>query len=403
MTFAPSLPTPNPLTSKDISLLFKVLGPKNVRFVGGCVRNALLGKEIGDIDLATTLPPALVIEKLTAKNIKTIPTGLAHGTVTAVLNGIGYEITTLRRDVETDGRHAVVAYTNDWEEDAARRDLTINALYADYDGKIYDPMGSGLNDLKRRKIRFIGVATERITEDALRILRFFRFYTYYGRGQPDAKSLAACALLSDKINALSRERISKEFFLILTHPKASKTLHIMSEHKILPSIIPENIDTARFDLLIKLQKKGDIQKDNAVIAVRLFLLRYAQSKNKVSDFNQLIINKKTDYILNYISDIKFDTLHIDTQIIIEFIYKYGQPTTRTIIDVAATLEKITPREHTQWTKYIAKTAPPIFPITGKDLLKRGIEAGPEMGALLKRLEQRWIQSGFQLTKESLLA
>ncbi|MEK7802719.1 MAG: CCA tRNA nucleotidyltransferase [Pseudomonadota bacterium] len=403
MTFVESLPTPNPLTSKDISLLFKILGHKNIRFVGGCVRNALLGEEIGDIDLATTLPPALVMEKLAAKNIKTIPTGLEHGTVTAVIGDIGYEITTLRRDIETDGRHAVVAYTNDWAEDAARRDLTINALYADNDGKIYDPMGTGLKDLKNRKIRFIGTATERITEDALRILRFFRFYTYYGRGQPDAKSLAACTLLADKINTLSRERITKEFFLILKHARARKTLQLMSEHNILPSIISNNIDTVRFDLLIKFQKKGQVQKDNSILAARLFLLRYAQSKNKASTNNQLIINKKIIEIIDNVSTIKFNTIRIDTQNVMGFIYTYGPSTTRIIIDIAAVLEKTSPRTHSHWIKYIEKTGTPVFPVTGKDLLKKGIKSGPQIGIILKKLERRWIQSGFKLTKQDMLA
>ena len=168
---------------EEVQRLFTLLGNKNLRFVGGCVRNALLGLPITDIDLATTLQPEEVMQRLNAAHIQCIPTGIDYGTVTAVLNGVGYQITTLRRDVATDGRRAVVAYTTDWAEDAARRDLTVNALYADWNGIIYDPLGEGLKDIEKRRIRFVGDPEVRIQEDYLRILRFLRFYSFYGIGR----------------------------------------------------------------------------------------------------------------------------------------------------------------------------------------------------------------------------
>ncbi|HEY2481791.1 MAG TPA: CCA tRNA nucleotidyltransferase, partial [Caulobacteraceae bacterium] len=185
--------------------LIAAAGKDGARFVGGCVRDALLGREVGDIDIATPLTPPQVKAALQAAGIATVLTGEAHGVITAVCQGRPFEIATLRRDVETDGRHAVVAFTTDWDEDAARRDFRLNALYADRDGAILDPTGHGVADARAGAVVFVGEPQARIREDALRILRFFRFFAGYGRGQPDAAALAACAELRDLAASLSAE------------------------------------------------------------------------------------------------------------------------------------------------------------------------------------------------------
>ncbi|MCG8506772.1 MAG: CCA tRNA nucleotidyltransferase, partial [Sphingomonadales bacterium] len=202
------------LADAAVTRVVAALGANNCRFVGGAVRNTLLGEPVTDIDIATRLEPDAVIARLEAAEIKAVPTGLKHGTVTAVAEGHAIEVTTLRHDVETDGRHAKVAFTDDWQADAARRDFTFNALYAAPDGTLYDYFG-GLDDLKAGHVRFIGDAEARITEDALRILRFFRFHAHYGAGGMDAAGLDACAALAGRLDILSVERVRDELLKLL--------------------------------------------------------------------------------------------------------------------------------------------------------------------------------------------
>ena len=203
----------NALLQRDPLRVIKHLGGSGMtRFVGGCVRDAALGIGVNDIDMATILPPESVLARLNEAGIKTVPTGLDHGTITAVFGSGNIDITTLRIDKETDGRHAQVAFTDDWKADAQRRDFTLNTLLADEHGTVFDPLGCGLEDLKAGRVRFVGQADQRITEDVLRILRFFRFYGAYGKGAPDPEALHACAAHAALIVTLSRERITQEFF-----------------------------------------------------------------------------------------------------------------------------------------------------------------------------------------------
>ncbi len=192
-----------------------------LRVVGGATRNALLGRPISDIDLATPALPEVVTEIATKAGLAVHPTGIEHGTVTVVADGVAFEVTTLRRDVETDGRRAVVAFTDDWREDAMRRDFTINAIYVAPDGTIYDPVG-GLADLKDQRVRFIGDANDRIREDYLRILRFFRFTAQYGQGRPDPDGFAACTALKAGLTQLSSERVGAEIMKLLDAPRAAE-------------------------------------------------------------------------------------------------------------------------------------------------------------------------------------
>jgi poly(A) polymerase len=208
------------------------------RVVGGAVRNALMGMPVADIDMATTLPPQDVVERAQRAGIKAVPTGIEHGTVTLVLDGEGFEVTTLRRDVETDGRHAQVIFGTDWNEDAQRRDLTINALYADASGEVIDLVG-GLADIETRNVRFIGDAGTRIAEDYLRVLRFFRFFAHYGSGRPDADGLRASARAKDKMSTLSAERVWSEMKKLLSATDPSRALLWMRQSGVLSQVLPE--------------------------------------------------------------------------------------------------------------------------------------------------------------------
>ena len=393
---------PKSIITEDVQKLFKTLGQDQVRFVGGVVRNTLLGVPIGDIDLATTLTPDAVIHKLTSAKIKFVPTGIDHGTVTAILGGVGYEITTLRRDVETDGRRAVVAYTTDWEEDAARRDFTINALYADLDGHIYDPLGQGLADLEKRKVRFVGDAETRIQEDYLRILRFFRFHSAYGKGSPDKKGLMASAKFASQIRTLSRERITQEFIKILMGTNPQKILSVMQTHKILPTILGKTFNPDRIGSELKIEKIiSQVEKD-VIFCVRLFILLGFSFKENGKFSKYLILNKKQILILNDLVEIKIDTKRLKSQKMMEYLYFYPWNSLAAALIISAIKENISVAEFKKTWNIFINTKRPVFVISGKDLLSLGYSAGPQMGKKLKLLEKKWINSGFVLTRQELL-
>src|SRR5688572_6528451 len=218
-------------------------GADCARFVGGCVRNSLVGRQIDDLDIATTLTPDRVTRALVAAGLRAVPTGIDHGTVTAISNHRPHEITTLRRDVATDGRRATVAFTEDWCEDAQRRDFTLNALYARRDGSIFDPTGHGVADAKAGRIVFVGEPEQRLTDDHLRNLRFFRFYAWFGKGAPDAAAIAACAKLKDRIDNLAAERISKELLKLLAADDPRAAVRLMAETGVLDVVLkaPANL------------------------------------------------------------------------------------------------------------------------------------------------------------------
>lgn len=390
------------IMTDDIQKLFQTLGTDHVRFVGGVVRNALLGVPIGDIDLATTLTPDQVIQKLTAANIKTVPTGIDHGTVTAVINGKGYEITTLRRDVETDGRRAVVAYTEDWAEDAARRDFTMNALYADLDGHIYDPLGQGIADLEKRKVRFVGDSETRIQEDYLRILRFFRFHSAYGKGAPDKKGLAALTKFAPQIKTLSRERVTQEFTKILMGNNPQKILDVMKTRKILPDILGKNFDPDRIGSELKIERIAGILEKDVIFCARLYIALGFSFKENAKFINHLILNKKQISLLNDVTKIKIDTKRIQNIKIAEYLYFYPWNSIAAALIISAVKENVSPINFKKTWKIFKDTKRPVFMISGKDLLALGYSEGKEMGNRLKSLERKWISSHFTLTREELL-
>ena len=240
-------------TRAVIDALEAVGGPDSARFVGGCVRDAILKRPIGDIDIATPLTPDVVTRALTDAGLKAVPTGIEHGTVTAIADHKPFEITTLRRDVETDGRRAVVAFTGDWAEDAARRDFRLNALYLEPDGTLHDPTGGGIADAHAGRIVFVGDAETRIREDYLRILRFFRFSAWFGKGEPDAAGLTACATLKDGVQTLSGERVSKELLKLLAADDPRPAVRLMAASGVLSALLPEAGALKRFETLVEIE------------------------------------------------------------------------------------------------------------------------------------------------------
>lgn len=385
---------PAEMKSPEVKVIFRILGKGNVRFVGGCVRNALLGIPIGDIDLATPLLPQNVTDRFLKNKVKVVPTGLAHGTVTAVINGKSFEITTLRIDEKTDGRHAEVLFSTSWEADAARRDFTMNALYADLDGGVYDPLGRGLADLEKRRVVFVGDPERRIREDYLRILRFFRFSLYYGGGKLDRAGATACQKLARGLSRLSRERVSQEFFKILSHSKAEKILGSMLGVGILKSLFSKNFDPSCLSRLVSVQ--GDDTGDAALVA-RLVLV--SGSSAKVDKW--LILNRKQKSVLEKLSSVRINTIRIDPLKIHTWLYYDGAEIARARLQLAYAAGRLSLAEYRKFAAHICEPVP-SFPVKAKDLMALGYE-GAALGAAIKRLEKKWIKSGFSEGREMLLS
>src|SRR5579863_4845542 len=246
------------MTTPEAVAVMGALG--EARFVGGAVRNALLGAAVADIDIAVPMPPAEAAARLAAKGIKVVDTGVEHGTITAVAGRHAFEVTSLRCDVETDGRHAKVAFTDDWAEDAARRDFTINALYASASGEIFD-YATGVEDLIAGRVRFMGDARARIAEDHLRVLRLFRFHAWYGRGEIDAEGLRAAAEARDKLKTLSAERVAKEMLRLLEAGNPAPVLRVMAAAGILPELLPGVLQLPRLERLAEIDAENHFTPD----------------------------------------------------------------------------------------------------------------------------------------------
>jgi len=384
--------------------LFAALPEGSLRFVGGCVRNALWGEDVGDIDLACQLEPEAVVAALEAAGIRYVPTGIAHGTVTAVIDGQPFEVTSLRRDVETDGRRATVAYTMDWAEDAQRRDLTMNALYADLSGRVYDPTGQGLSDLKSRKFRFVGDAEQRVQEDYLRILRFFRFLALYGgQEKVDATSLKACREHQAGIRKLSAERVWMELKKLLSADNPVRACHIMLTNGILESVLPEANNVDGLEALLRLESREKIKPDPLL---RLMAMSAREPLQMALLTKRLKMSKaETARLRGWADDDAQLSTDMPERERMAAIYKSGKSV---IIDRARlrAAGETDPIQSSRWMS-LADLAmgwqPPVFPLTGKDLAKAGVPKGPGMGKALKALEALWIRSGFSTEKPQLLA
>ena len=365
---------------RGVNRLLKALGADDglTRYVGGAVRDGLLKLPVSDIDLATRIRPDEVVERLEAAGIKAVPTGIDHGTVTAVCDGQPVEVTSLRRDVSTDGRRATVAYTDDWQEDAARRDFTMNALSADpKTGEIFDYFG-GLDDLQARRMRFIGDPQARIAEDHLRILRFFRFHARFGAGEPDRQALDACTARANDLMALSRERIADELLKLLGLPNPSPTVAVMLERAILKPVLPEIEPAAVASLQRLIAAEREAKREPEAlrrlaallppdpllaekIAVRLRLSNKARKRLACGVQGNLGPNPEA---LAY---------RIGIDCAVDRLLLAGEPAK------AASL--------TGWRT-------PRLPIGGGKLIARGVPEGPAVARTLKRIENRWVEAGF---------
>lgn len=350
-------------------------------FVGGCVRNALLGAPISDIDLATDALPETVSKLAENAGLRTVPTGIEHGTVTVISGGIAHEITTFRKDVETDGRRAVVAFSDDISEDAKRRDFTMNALYADRTGNVIDPLG-GLDDLRARKVRFIESPDQRIREDYLRILRFFRFHAWYGDQSEglDAEGLAACAANSSGLESISAERIGYEMLRLLGAPDPGSALGAMEQSGVLAQILPG----AGIRSLLPLVHSQPT--DESQVILRLAALGGEEAAKRFR------LSKAQSRELAFLREEAGRTTAIA-----ELAFRHGAQNARNVARLRAAIFE-QPYSH-ELDTIIARAAQQSFPIKSKDLSLEG----PALGAELKRLEQIWIDADFMPDRAELLA
>lgn len=364
----------------------------NARFVGGAVRDTIMARAVSDIDLATPLPRN-GHKKLDQAGLKAIPTGLKHGTVTAVANGRPFEVTTLREDVETYGRHARVAFTDNWQRDASRRDFSFNALYADGDGRVYDYF-DGIDDARAGRVRFIGDATTRIREDALRILRFFRFNAWYGSRNADSDGLAACAAERDLIDMLSIERVRQELLRLLSAPEPTPVLEAMIATGVYAKVFETKPDLNRFRSLVELERK--LGKTDSLR--RFHALSQLDASEASKRFR--LSNPQAKRLAGMVPVDQTLQAEMTEQDIQHALYRYGRVALADQIILNGALEDVDALQ--TLLVQVEQARIPKFPIAGQDLLDRGFPPGPEVGERLKALEQHWINSNFTLGRETLL-
>jgi poly(A) polymerase/tRNA nucleotidyltransferase (CCA-adding enzyme) len=369
---------PPPPFLDDPALRAVLAALPDVRLVGGCVRDALAERPVADIDLATPQRPEAVMRALRTAGIRAVPTGLDHGTVTAVVDRRGFEITTLRRDEETDGRHARVAYTDDWREDAARRDFTINALSMTPDGAVFDPFG-GIADLAAGRVRFVGDAARRIAEDYLRILRFFRFHARYGRPPPDPEALAAIRASVAGIFRLSAERVWGELVRILAAPDPTGSVALMAELGVLPAVLPEGTDPDRLTRLVEAGAPADpllrlaalLTGDSEALADRL--------KLSSAERERLAALRASSVPEPAAGDDDLRRLLADTP-----------------ADILIGRAWLAGGNGPDWAAVRARLAAlptPVFPLEGRDVLALGEPPGPRVGGLLREIRAWWLAGG----------
>lgn len=361
-------------------------GPGCARFVGGCVRNALIGAAVDDIDIATTLRPDQTEQAIRAAGLKAIPTGIAHGTVTAIAERVPFEITTLRRDISTDGRKATVAFSDDWAEDAARRDFRLNALYADSSGRVFDPTGQGIADALAGRIVFVGDPATRIREDFLRILRFFRFQAWYGQGRPDPAALDACGSLAAGMTVLSAERVSKELIKLLAAPDPRQAMAAMATVGVLAQILPEAEGLAGFDAVVArcddpvIRLSTLLPLDEGVIGEACRRLRLPNSAR-----DRLIgAARAGDLVSLTMSDARARAA----------IYRHGGVA---LGDAVLRRQACEPERQGDAARLLALVkgwSPPSMPVGGRDLVRLGVKPGPETGRLLTAFEDGWVADDF---------
>lgn len=393
------------MTAKETRDVIAALTAKGaeVRFVGGCVRDAILGRPVKDVDIATHDDPQKVMELLKAAGIRAIPTGIEHGTVTAVTGKAHFEITTLREDVETHGRRATVAFTDDWEADAARRDFTFNAISCGPDGTIYDPFG-GIEDLKAGRVRFVGDAETRIKEDVLRLLRFFRFHAWYGRGLPYSAGLAACRNLAHLLPNLSGERVAAETLRLLGAEDPSPVFALMRQEGVLTHFLAEAQNVTRLTALVALERgyreTDALRRLAAVLEADAAGARAVARRLRLSnaDSERLIALTAPESPVTVTNDAKQRRREI---------YALTVPRYRDLVLIAwAEAKAARGAEDEVYAAMIAAAdswEETKLPVKGRDVLALGVENGPEVGRLLKDIEAWWIENDFQPDREACLS
>lgn len=374
---------PHILDDPALQAVLKAIGADGHRafLVGGAVRNALLDQPVQDIDIATDARPEQVIELAARAGLKSVPTGLDHGTVTVVAKGSGFEVTTFRRDVETDGRRATVAFSGDLAEDAARRDFTMNALYADASGQVIDPVG-GLPDLHARRLRFVGQPEQRIREDYLRILRFFRFLAWYGR-EAEPSAVAACRALRDGLNGISRERVGQEMRKLLRAPDPCASIRLMIDTGVLDKVLPgaTPLRFFGFEALggnggLWLGRLAALSQGDLTDALRL-------SRHEAQGHKALVTAMAGNWSFNRIA------YHLDGT----------QAESAALLVQTCDTGQARPRNGWPEAREAARNA--RLPISARDL--QPDLSGPDLGRGLKAAEQAWIDSGFTLAAPALIS
>ena len=379
----------------------------DIRFVGGCVRDALLGRESDDIDIGTPDPPERVLALLERAGIetRTVPRGIEHGTVTALAGGERYEITTLRRDERTDGRHAEVAFTDDWREDAARRDFTINAMSATPDGALFDYFG-GQEDLAAGRVRFVGDPATRIAEDHLRLLRFFRFYAWYGEGEPDAAALAACADAADTFTLGSYERIPSEMLKLLAADDPVPAITAMHEAGVLDELLLVVKFLEVFPRLVGLERLHASLDPIRRLAALITDSGVAKTATAIRDITDRwrLSAVEGERLAELVRPLVSPGPHLDRRIQYRLLYQLGRERYRDLLLLAWAKQET--GERGMSLKAMLEVAnsweESTFPVTGADVLARGIEEGPEVGQFLRQVEEWWIERDFEPDRAALL-
>ena len=376
---------------------------EEIRVVGGAVRNALMGEALSDIDLATTALPDVVQARAKAAGLRTAPTGIAHGTVTVLCNSMPFEVTTLRQDVDTFGRHATVAFGRDFEADAHRRDFTMNALSVDAQGRVYDYCG-GLADIEARRVRFIGAAAKRIEEDYLRILRLFRFHAHYGHGSIDSEALHASIAHRAGLEILSHERVRAEMMKLLAARGAADAVAIMSETGILQKLVAGIGIAARLEEVMRIEQARALPAD-AVLRLAAMAVLVADDAERLRDHLRLSNQEEARLAAAARARASWHgraspPLPND---LYRFLFEHGR---RAALDATmlAHADSGAPPDNAQWASayaFLRDTPEPRLPFSGGDLMKRGLQPGPVIGETLKRLQAAWIRAGFPKEPEIL--
>jgi poly(A) polymerase len=366
------------------------------RFVGGAVRNALLGTAVVDIDIAVPMPPQEAMARLMAKGIKVVETGLEHGTVTAIAGTHAFEVTSLRKDMETDGRHAVVAFTEDWTEDAARRDFTINALYATAEGEIFD-YATGVEDLIAGRVRFMGDARTRIAEDYLRVLRLFRFHAWYGKGDLDGEALRAAAEARAKLKSLSGERIAKELLRLLEAANPSSVLRVMAATGILSELLPGALQLPRLERLTEIQADNLWPRD-AVLRLAALLPDGSEAAHAVAD--ALKLSNADRLRLEEALSGEPVPHQLSAAEARRLLYRIGAGRLRDKVllqwaGAARGAKGLHAGLPWRMLLEMAQTwQRPRFPLTGRDVMAAGVPQGPDVGRILAAVEDWWVAHDF---------